>query len=248
MLTLRNLKKLFSNLRLLPLHPQWLVFRTANASHRAIGAQVKGLVLDIGCANQYMKAFLSSKENYIGLDYYQTATAWYETKPDVYGDAQNLPFVNQSLDSVLLLDVLEHLPNPEAALAEIARVLKPQGIFVVQVPFLYPLHDQPLDFQRWTEYGLTHLARKHGFTVKDKQVYGHPLETAALLSNIALSKTWLNWLADKNPLLILGIFLPFVILLNNISAYVLALLSREEKMMPHGYRITLVKHPTHIIS
>lgn len=243
-MSLRNLKKLFSKLRHLPVHPQWLLFRSAKAQHRDIGAQVQGLVLDIGCANQYMKEFLSSKQNYIGLDYYQTATAWYETKPDLYGDAQNLPFANQSFDSVLLLDVLEHLPHPETALAEIFRILKPQGILIIQVPFLYPLHDQPLDFHRWTEYGLAQLSQKHCFSIKDQQVYGHPLETAALLSNIALSKTLLNWLQAKNPLWLLGIFLPFIILLNNSSAYVLALLSQKEKMMPYSYRITLIKKAT----
>ncbi len=237
----QKLKKFLSKLRYLPLHPQWFVFLNAKKHYQAIGQQATGVVLDIGCADQYMKHYISSEHTYIGLDYYQTSTQWYKTHPDVYADAQSLPIADNSIDTVLLLDVLEHLPNPDKALEEIKKALKTGGHLIINVPFLYPLHDEPLDFQRWTQHGLQQLAYRHGFQLRKLDAWGHPLETAALLTNIALSKTLLNWMKQKNPLLILAIVLPLFILLINISAYVLARLSLMDSMMPHGYRLTLEK-------
>ena len=86
----------------------------------------------------------------------------------------------------------EHLPNPEAAVAEIERVLVMGGVLVVQVPFVYPLHDAPFDFQRWTRYGLTRLLAVNGFELLSEDSFGHPIETAALLGNIALARTVVN--------------------------------------------------------
>ncbi len=64
---------------------------------------------------------------------------------------------------------------------------------MLQVPFVYPLHDAPFDFQRWTRYGLTRLLAFNGFELLSQESFGHPLfETAALLGNIALARTVMN--------------------------------------------------------
>lgn len=173
----QTLKQLLAKIRRLPLHPQWFAFRHEVQQYLDIGQQVTGRVLDIGCANQYMKTYLRADSDYIGLDYYQTAVQWYATRPQVYGDAQQLPFLENSMDAVLLLDVLEHLPRPADCLREIARVLKPTGILVLKVPFLYPLHDVPLDFHRWTHFGLQQLVQQHGFRLSasntDRPAFGN---------------------------------------------------------------------------
>ena len=46
---------------------------------------------------------------------------------DVWGDGQRLPFANGRFDTVLSLEVLEHLPDPDRCVAELARVLAPGG-------------------------------------------------------------------------------------------------------------------------
>ncbi len=237
----QKIKKLLARLRYLPLHPQWFVFLHAKQHYRMIGAQATGVVLDIGCANQFIKDYLSTEHIYIGLDYYQTATQWYETRPQLYGNAQALPIANNSVDTVLLLDVLEHLPCPEKCLQEIQRVLKPGGQALIKVPFLYPLHDEPLDFQRWTQYGLQQLATQHGLVIKETTAWGEPLETAALFYNIALSKTLINWIKNKHPLLLVGILIPPLILLINLASYILSLFAIKDKMMPHSYKARLEK-------
>ncbi|MCK5524809.1 MAG: class I SAM-dependent methyltransferase [Thiomargarita sp.] len=236
-----KLKKALAKIRKLPLHPQWFTYRNEDWHCTKIGEQVAGTVLDIGCANQYMKSYIKANHNYIGLDYYQTAVNWYDTQPDVYGDAQILPFADNSMDAVLLLDVLEHLPRSDDSISEIARVLKPKGTFVLKVPFIYPIHDAPLDFQRWTKYGLQQLAHKHGFMIRQETQMGKPLETAGLLVNIAISKTVLNWIQQKNPMMILGILAPLMILMVNLLCWLFSLISPMDDMMPHSYRLVLEK-------
>ena len=55
----------------------------------------------------------------------------------ILADGQNLPFAAESFDLVLCSEVLEHLANPEQAVAEFARVLCPGGRLVVTVPNWY---------------------------------------------------------------------------------------------------------------
>ena len=238
-----RIKPLLSKLRKTPLHPQWLVFLDEVSGLKEICGELSGLVVDIGCAEAKPRAYLPDGADYLGIDYYATATEWYGTRPDLFADAQRLPLKNNCVDHILLLDVLEHLPAPEQCLAEIHRTLKPGGSLTVQVPFVYPVHDAPLDFHRWTRFGLLNAARKHGYNVVRETILGHPLESAALNTNIALSKTTLNWLGSKNLLGLFVLLLPIAILLINILAWAGARLSKPDPLMPHGYRMVWEKPP-----
>lgn len=65
--------------------------------------------------------------------------------PDVYAFrrmARDLPFEDRSLDAVLVVDVLEHLPDPRHMIAEAARVLRPGGHFIAFIP----IEGEPLSF------------------------------------------------------------------------------------------------------
>lgn len=98
------------------------MYKNNQNHHQEIGSNVEGRVLDIGSADQFILQYLPATAEYIGLDYYQTATGWYNTKLNVFGDAERLPFTAGSMDSVFLLDVLEHIPEPNHCLSEINRV------------------------------------------------------------------------------------------------------------------------------
>ena len=222
-----------------PFHPQWIVLREDKRVLTDVARKASGTVIDVGCGQQLAEQVMPDDCEYIGLDYLQTASQWYGTRPRVYGDAQQLPFQSASVDTILLLDVLEHLPAPVSCIAEIKRVLKPSGSVVIQVPFMYPVHDAPLDFHRWTEYGLERLFREYGLEQVETKSIGKPIETAALVSCIALSKHVLNWIDQRNPLCLSVVLLPFAVLTINCFGWLVSRLSTGDALMPAAYRYVL---------
>lgn len=78
-------------------------------------------------------------------------------QPDTLGDAHDLPFKEESFNFILCTEVLEHLHTPHVAISEFSRVLKPGGMLVLTTRFVFPIHDAPHDYYRYTEYGLRHL-------------------------------------------------------------------------------------------
>lgn len=239
---LEYIKKTLIPLINTPLHPQWLV-RSGSTDLNSLLASVKerSIVLDIGCFDKWARTQLPISATYVGIDYIVTANEWYNTCPDVYADAHVLPFNDGSFDVVLLLDVLEHLGDADMAMIEIQRVLRDGGQLIMNTPFLYPLHDQPRDFSRFSEHWYRGLMKKYGLKLESCSPQGHPVETSALLSNIAWSKTMLNWLRKRNPASVLIVLTPILILLNNIVARGVAMISVPDPFMPYSYRIVCSK-------
>ncbi|MEN9935357.1 MAG: hypothetical protein RLZZ387_1936 [Chloroflexota bacterium] len=125
---------------------------------------VSGTMLDIGCGRrQYQPIFEQKVDRYIGVDW---PVSLEHATPDTVADALHLPLPHSIADTVLATELMEHLPEPHLFLAEVARVLKPGGIFILSVPFLEPLHEEPRDFFRFTPYSLRILLEQHGFTVE----------------------------------------------------------------------------------
>jgi ubiquinone/menaquinone biosynthesis C-methylase UbiE len=79
---------------------------------------------------------------------------------DVVGDAHDLShFRDGEFGCVLCTEVLEHLHTPQKALDEMRRVLAPGGKLILTTRFIFPLHNVPGDYFRFTRYGLGHLLR-----------------------------------------------------------------------------------------
>ncbi len=93
---------------------------------------------------------------YVSVDYFERA--------DVQADAETLPFTSNQADLVLCTEVLEHLPEPRRALAEMNRVLVPNGYLVLTVPLLWGEH-HGVDYYRWTEAGLRKILQRAGFEI-----------------------------------------------------------------------------------
>jgi len=68
-----------------------------------------------------------------------------------------LPFRNNSFGCVICEHVLEHVDNPSKAIDEISRVLKPNGLLILVVPFFWPIHKKPYDLWRFSEEGVRAL-------------------------------------------------------------------------------------------
>jgi len=88
---------------------------------------------------------------------------------DVVGDAQRLPFQDETFDIVYCLAVLEHVRRPWVAAAEIRRVLRRGGHVVLCVPFLYVIHDEH-DYFRFTDRGIRSLFDEEEFEPVLEQV------------------------------------------------------------------------------
>ena len=81
-------------------------------------------VLDVGSGRGYLQDVVT---NYTGLDIAASAAKYYH-KRFVAGTATAMPFADNEFDAAWSIWVLEHIPNPEAALSEIRRVVKPGGL------------------------------------------------------------------------------------------------------------------------
>ena len=77
--------------------------------------------------------------------------------PDIVADAHSLPFKDGEFEYVLCTEVLEHLKNPVVAIKEMKRVLTEGGMVILTTRFVYPIHDSPNDYWRFTKYGLLEL-------------------------------------------------------------------------------------------
>jgi SAM-dependent methyltransferase len=90
----------------------------------------------------------------------------------VFDVTGGLPFADESFDTVFCCSVLEHAVEPWRAFSEMRRVLSAEGKAIVSVPFLFPLHDEPHDYYRFTGYGVRYLAQRSGFQVEEMVVNG----------------------------------------------------------------------------
>ena len=116
-------------------------------------------VLDLGCGAALVADRLADLPlRYVGLDYgdhhirfaadkHRDGTAGRLRAPFVAGDAERLPFHDDSFDVVVWSEVIEHLMRPELAVWEVARVLRPGGALVLttnnasEMPLRFPLSD-----------------------------------------------------------------------------------------------------------
>jgi len=125
---------------------------------------LKGSLIDIGCGIKPYKELLSPYvTEHVGVDH--DGTIHNKKNIDLFGTAYKIPDDDESFDSAICTAVLEHLEEPESALRECFRVLKPDGYAIYSVPFIWHLHEEPRDFYRYSKYGLKYLFEKTGFEI-----------------------------------------------------------------------------------
>lgn len=129
---------------------------------------ISGRVLDVGCGKKPYKN-LFKYEEYIGMEIEQSGHSHKDENIDVFYDGKKFPFEDESFDSAISNQVLEHVFNPNDHLAEIYRVLKPGGRFLISVPFLWDEHEQPYDYARYSSFGLCYLLETNGFKIVEKR-------------------------------------------------------------------------------
>lgn len=119
-------------------------------------------VLDAGAGEGRHAAYFPNCR-YTGIDSTVGDDEWDYSGLSVRGDLERLPFPAGSFDAALNIVVLEHCARPGLVLAEIARVLKPQGRLLIIAPLSWEVHQAPNDFFRYTCHGLERLLTDAGF-------------------------------------------------------------------------------------
>jgi SAM-dependent methyltransferase len=121
----------------------------------AFMAEMRGAVLDVGGKHSNKRGGFIPPE--------ETALAWWyfnldlSAQPDIFADVGSLPLKDECMNVVICTEVLEHLAVPAACAREIHRILQKDGIAFFSVPFMYPVHGDPFDYQRYTADGLRNL-------------------------------------------------------------------------------------------
>lgn len=151
---------------------------------RFIAAHASGKpTLDIGAQNGPYAALFPAR---IGLDIRPGAGV------RILGDAQALGIRDAAFDVVLCTEVLEHLPEPQKGIDEMFRVLRPGGTLILTTRFLFPIHDAPHDYFRYTKYGLRHLLRR--FEVVELQEETDAVGALAVLAQrLGMQAETLHW-------------------------------------------------------
>lgn len=78
-------------------------------------------------------------------------------KPTIIADIQTYSLEGSFYDAIFIPEVLEHLPSPQLALSNVYNALKSSGRVVASVPFIFPEHDLPHDYFRFTSSALREL-------------------------------------------------------------------------------------------
>ncbi|MBT4485525.1 MAG: class I SAM-dependent methyltransferase [Candidatus Latescibacteria bacterium] len=126
---------------------------------------VKGKLIDLGCGKvPFYEAYKDYITDNICVDWENTLhnNKYLDFECDL---TQNLPFEDGEFDTIILSDVLEHIPVPENLWSEMARILVKHGYILMNVPFYYWLHEAPHDYHRFTEYALRRSAESKGFVI-----------------------------------------------------------------------------------
>jgi SAM-dependent methyltransferase len=151
----------------------WLMTRlVAEAYGRKLPQYARGRLVDLGCGT------VPLYEAYRPLVREITCVDWGGSRHGAkYRDVDHdlnepLPFADASFDTAVLSDVLEHVRAPELLLREIRRILAPGGRLLMNVPFLYWLHEQPHDYFRYTEHALRLLVERAGLGLLELEGMG----------------------------------------------------------------------------
>ena len=159
----------------------------------------KGVVLDIGGRDR--GKFKKPKEK---VKKWIFADINPKFNPDIILDVSNMKQIeSNSIDVINAIELFEHVKEIEKGLKECYRVLKKNGIIIISIPFLSPIHSDPYDFQRWTHIKWQIELNKISFRIQKLIVMGKFHTYIAEMLKIRLK---LSSIGKR----LLSVFLPFL--------------------------------------
>lgn len=186
-------------------------------------------VLNIGAGGDFAKALLrhatQRQFQVVSLDIDE------RRRPDIVGDICSYDFKELQFDTVIMAETLEHIHSPHLALENVHRILKNGGRLILTTPFIFPIHDAPYDYYRYTRYGLAYLLRHfHDVSIKERNSWTEAIDVLSV-----------RLIMDKN--LWARALAPIFVLLALIKWPISFLLSRliQTDFITSGYMVTARK-------
>lgn len=131
---------------------------------------------DIGCGEQPLRSHVEALGGvYTGLDITQNTSG----SVHIIASCTDIPFPDQIFSVILCTEVLEHVSDSQKAFRELGRLLKPGGHLIFTTPFIYPLHEEPYDFVRFTPYQVRECAKNNSLNVLELITSGNEIEVIA---------------------------------------------------------------------
>ena len=196
---------------------------------------MQGDVLDIG-GSKYNKRgnFRPPLEKVTSWKYLNSNP---DTKPDYCCDAAAIPIEDNSIDTVVMTEVLEYLDSPDDVLSEIFRVLKAGRFCIISVPFLHPVHgDCEFDRLRWTDVKLDQACRKAGFSKIKTEPMG---STWAVIHDIL--RVWFGYSRPNPDKIYLKVLRKILNAITPFSLWLDTKIGVSEKYINTGYFVILEK-------
>jgi SAM-dependent methyltransferase len=155
-----------------------------------------------------------------------------DRQPDILGDICTFDFKNQKFDYVVIVEVLEHLHSPYLAIGNINSLLNKGGKIILTVPFIFPIHERPYDYYRYTKYGLEFLFKD--FENLEIKARNNWLE--------AINVLFVRLVMDRN--FVSRVFAPLFIILAYVNLPFIWILSKAIRtdFITSGYLLTASKH------
>lgn len=190
----------------------------------------KGLtILDAGAGECQFKKYCSHLK-YISQDFGQyegggnvglQEEIWDNSKLDIISDIISIPLSDHSVDAIMCTEVLEHIPDPIAAIKEFSRLVKPGGYLLLTAPFASLTHFAPYHFASgFNRFFYENHLPLNGFLIEDLKLSGNFFEY------IAQENRRIKWAAKKYADKKLNIFEKIIIHLNLL---ILQRLSKRDK-------------------
>lgn len=144
------------------------------------------VILDIGAGRGDFTHILTSRR-YFAVDIFP-----YPEIDLVCDLTKSTPFASGSIDIIVLMNVLEHLPSAGDFIKSLSALLRPNGRILVTVPFLLKIHQAPYDFARYTHFLLERMGRDAGLEVESIEGFYDPVflssESVRYIRNWVLPK------------------------------------------------------------
>lgn len=121
---------------------------------KVLKEETHGSLLEIGAQTVPYKNIMNYTE-YACLD-----VKGDEDKVDYIQDLHKTTLESDAYDSIVMVEVLEHLYNPFQAMEQVHRICKKGGTVIATTRFLFPYHGVPYDYFRYTEYGIKQLFKE----------------------------------------------------------------------------------------